>query len=94
MGGDPLELLEQWFVSQCDGEWERAHGVSIGTLANPGWTITINLEGTELHGRELDWVEHNTSEHDWLHYSVRDNSLTVRAGPATLSRPWWRSHVW
>ena len=37
---DALYLLQRWYVAQCDGEWEHAYGVEIGTLDNPGWSIS------------------------------------------------------
>jgi hypothetical protein len=29
-------LLEAWYASRCDGEWEHGYGISIETLDNPG----------------------------------------------------------
>ena len=48
---EPLSRLQTWYASQCDGDWEHQHGVSIGTLDNPGWRVTIDLAGTPLEGR-------------------------------------------
>lgn len=44
---DPLEWLERWYRAQCDGEWEHQCGVTIDTLDNPGWSVTIDLKGAE-----------------------------------------------
>jgi hypothetical protein len=35
--------LEEWFASNCDGEWEQTQGVSIQTTDNPGWWVKIDL---------------------------------------------------
>ena len=35
--------LQKWYRSQCNGEWEHAEGISIGTLDNPGWSIEVSL---------------------------------------------------
>jgi len=43
-----LQRLQRWYAAQCDEEWEHAYGVSIETLDNPGWSITIDLNGTDL----------------------------------------------
>ncbi len=45
---DSTEWLEQWFRSQCDEDWEHTKGVSIETLDNPGWQVTVDLAGTSL----------------------------------------------
>ncbi|MFK0239099.1 Imm53 family immunity protein, partial [Streptomyces vinaceus] len=33
-------------------DWEHEWGVKIATLDNPGWTVEIDLEETDLEGRE------------------------------------------
>lgn len=30
-----------WFASQCNGDWEHMHGITIETTDNPGWYVTI-----------------------------------------------------
>lgn len=43
-----LGWLGDWYLSQCDGEWEQVFGVEISTLDNPGWSVEIDLAGTAL----------------------------------------------
>ena len=50
---DPLTQLQQWYLSNCNGDWEHTYGVSIGTLDNPGWSVKIELTGTPCDGRDL-----------------------------------------
>ncbi len=45
--GDMPSRLEGWYVSQCNGMWEHAHGFTLGTIDNPGWTLTVDLAETE-----------------------------------------------
>ena len=52
-----LPRLQRWYEAQCDGEWEHAFGVKIGTLDNPGWKVDINLSGTDLEDRTFVRVE-------------------------------------
>jgi hypothetical protein len=40
--------LAAWYYRQCNGEWEHQYGVDIGTLDNPGWTLTVDLAETTL----------------------------------------------
>ena len=47
---DVFEWLQNWFKSQCDGDWEHEYGVKIETVDNPGWYVVINLTGTECEG--------------------------------------------
>ena len=38
-----IDFLERWFSARCDGDWEQTRGVTITTLDNPGWLVTIDL---------------------------------------------------
>ena len=42
---DELQLLQEWYVAQCDGDWEHSYGVKIDTLDNPGWSLKVDLVG-------------------------------------------------
>lgn len=33
---DSLALLQQWYLQQCNEDWEHSWGVRIATLDNPG----------------------------------------------------------
>jgi hypothetical protein len=43
-----LRELRRRYLAQCNEDWERTYGLSIGTLDNPGWSVTIELTGTPL----------------------------------------------
>lgn len=45
-----LEWLAEWYVRQCNNDWEHSYGVKIDTLDNPGWSIEIDLRETALEG--------------------------------------------
>jgi hypothetical protein len=51
--------LQTWFRSQCNGDWEHEHGVSIMSCDNPGWWVKIDLRGTHLAMRPFPPVERN-----------------------------------
>jgi hypothetical protein len=36
-----LRQIQDWYKSQCNGEWEHSCGLSIETLDNPGWRVQI-----------------------------------------------------
>jgi len=40
---DELRELQDWYLSQCDGDWEHQNGINIVSLDNPGWTVDIAL---------------------------------------------------
>jgi len=53
--------LQKWYSSQCNGEWEHGHGISITSCDNPGWWVKIDLRGTALEARLFTPVELNVS---------------------------------
>ena len=79
-----LQELQQWYRSHCDGNWEHAYGVKIDTLDNPGWSVTIELTGTELVGRPFSDVQRLEHETDWIHCRVRDGKFEGHGGPFML----------
>ena len=83
---DALYLLQRWYAAQCDSEWEHSYGVSIETLDNPGWSVRIELTGTELAALDnRDWARSERSEHDWLHWRVADAIYEAACGPTNLN---------
>ena len=76
--------LQQWYADQCDGHWEHAYGIKLVTLDNPGWSITISLEGTSLEGKSLKKVSIERSEADWLSCRVEKEQFLADGGPGNL----------
>lgn len=58
-----LSRRSAWYGRQCDGDWEHRKGVSIERCGNPGWWVTINLEGTTSALREFPRVAANIEAH-------------------------------
>ena len=80
-----LSLLEEWYAARCNGDWEHSWGVKIETLDNPGWTISINLNGTKADGRNLERLKIDRAETDWIHYWVEKKSFQIRCGALNLT---------
>jgi hypothetical protein len=72
MQTDILEWIQNWYTSQCDGEWEHEYGVTINTVSNPGWYITIDLAFTKLENVELDVGTIENGESDWYFYAIKN----------------------
>jgi len=77
---DPLALLQRWYLSRCDGEWEHRRGITIESLDNPGWRMTIDL-GAAI---ERDWTAVDRTELDWLHWRVTEGRFEAGCGPLNL----------
>ena len=81
---DSISRLQQWYRSQCDGNWEHQYGVKIDTMDNPGWAVEVDIVGTNLEGRLFEEVNIERSESDWLRCRVRDGKYKGFGGPLNL----------
>ena len=79
-----LAELQAWYLSNCDGDWEHGHGVSIDTLDNPGWSARINLIDTNLNGKAFERIDRERSEHDWIVCWREDDTFHCACGPENL----------
>ena len=88
---DVMTWLSQWYARQCDGDWEHSYGISIDTLDNPGWIVTINLTDTDLSDKSLDEVVFNMDASDgdptahWHHCKVADEQFVGACGVHDLT---------
>jgi hypothetical protein len=84
---DELAELQRWYASYCNGDWEHDKRIEIGTLDNPGWRISINLEDTELEGHAFAPVQENYEhESEWLGCWVSEGQFHGAGGPFQLPR--------
>lgn len=79
-----LQELQTWYLAQCDEDWEHDYGISIGTLDNPGWLITIDLAETLLELKPFTRIELNRSETDWIHCWVEEKKFQAAGGAHNL----------
>jgi hypothetical protein len=80
----PLQFLQAWYQARSNGLWERTHGVTIESLDNPGWMVTIDLEGTPLENRAMPLLQREASPLDWLVCEVNFNRFRGQGDPAKL----------
>ena len=81
-----FQQLSDWYMSQCDGDWEHSYGVVIETLDNPGWRIKIDLAETRLSGRFFDAVQINNSETDWIVVEIQEDAFIGHGDPSKLEK--------
>jgi len=84
MSQSAFEWLQQWYADHADGEWEHQNGVTIATLDNPGWSLSIDIKESELRDRAFDDMVVERSQHDWVHARVRDGRFEAFGGPGNL----------
>jgi hypothetical protein len=54
-----ITRLQKWYESQCNGEREHQHGISINSCDNPGWWVKIDVAGTSLETKPFATVARN-----------------------------------
>lgn len=80
-----LQRLQDWYLAQCDEDWEHLYCVKIGTLDNPGWFMEIDLNGTPLESRPFQMLQiQRESEHDWVYCKVKNLKFSGACGPQNL----------
>lgn len=80
---DELQRLQHWYRMQCNKDWEHTFGITIETLDNPGWHISIDLIETELEHRPFASINrgHSEDDEDWI-ICKREESRFVASGGA------------
>ena len=79
-----LAELQQWYEAQCDEDWEHAFGISISTIDNPGWRVSVDLAETILELKLFTRIEIENSETDWMHCWVEEGKYQAAGGPTNL----------
>jgi hypothetical protein len=82
---EKLERLQNWYQSNCDGNWEHQYGISIDTLDNPGWRLSIDLKETYLETFTFDNIQIERSENDWLICQIREDKFEGFGGIYNLA---------
>lgn len=79
-----LKWIQEWYLQNCDGDWEHCNGINISTLDNPGWMVDIDLSDTNLEEREFQVVDIERNDCDWVYCNVSDNIFHGNGGPNNL----------
>jgi len=80
-----IKELENWYLSNCNEEWEHKFGVIIETLDNPGWKVTIDLKGTKLENENFKAIENTEPETEWTVCKVEDKKFVGYGRPKELN---------
>jgi Immunity protein 53 len=79
-----IEQIQAWYAAQCNGDWEHQYGVSVDTLDNSGWSVTVDLIGTSLEHIVFQTVHEDKGKDDWIICEVSGNKFVGRGDPGKL----------
>jgi hypothetical protein len=68
-----LEWIQNWFKSQCNGDWEHNHVIKIETIDNPGWLIEIDFADTNLKLNDIIWKVYEFESNNWVGFKIENN---------------------
>ncbi len=75
MNSDFGRLID-WYLSQCNGDWEHQHGFTVSSLDNPALRLKVDLNGTYLENVDFDSLEKNIeTESEWLFCKKSTNNV-------------------
>ena len=80
MNNNDFLWLVKWYAVHCNGDWEHGKSIHIGTIDNPGWSFSVNLNGTELENISFDSIEVNRSEENWLFCRLNNGFFEADCG--------------
>ena len=78
--------LEEWYLGECNGDWEHSYGVTIETLDNPGWIVRIDLHETAWEDLEVALCVDQRSEENWIQFEVKNHQFIGCGGVKNLSQ--------
>jgi hypothetical protein len=81
---DVITKVQNWYVSQCNGDWEHTHGVSIDTLDNPGWTVKIDLKNTPWEKVHFEELIFDRAPNDWVRCKKEGGQFKGCGDPSKL----------
>ncbi|MBC7526472.1 MAG: immunity 53 family protein [Chthonomonadaceae bacterium] len=82
-----FERLQEWYLAQCNGDWEHRYKIRIETIDNPGWTISIELAETALADVSFEEFQENyEDELNWLTCSKVGTTWCGYGGSLQLER--------
>ena len=80
-----FDWLVEWYKSCCDGNWEHSYGIKIGALDNPGWSVKINLNWTDLEEKSFKEIAIDNGDNDWIFCKVEDKEFRGYGDPDKLN---------
>ncbi|MFJ1214432.1 MULTISPECIES: immunity 53 family protein [Burkholderia cepacia complex] len=78
---DLIDVLQNWYTSQCDDVWEHSYGVEITNIDNPGWRVKVS----GASGRKPVDMNAERDEENWITVKATETEFVGYGGPGNLS---------
>jgi hypothetical protein len=81
----PLQRLADWYSRRCNGDWEHTYGITIETVDNPGFSLSIELLDTYLQDVPFqEKKEFSESPTRWMICQRDERSFRGAGAPGRL----------
>jgi hypothetical protein len=79
-----LDWIQNWFKTNCDGEWEKGEVIQITNLDNPGWEVEIDISKTSVANLDLKWILNEIGKQDWYGVKIENQKFTAAGDSGKL----------
>lgn len=79
-----IEWMQNWYTSNCDGDWEHMYGFKIYNIDNPGWSVFVDLIDTSLEKKPFSVIKYDNDENDWIICTIKDGVFKGSGGSKKL----------
>src|SRR5207253_4878637 len=80
-----LERIQAWHKAQVERGGDLTLGERIETLRErPGWSVQMDLDGTQLSGLTLAPYKEGATDRDWLACRIKDDRFEGIGDPTKL----------
>ncbi|TGN21626.1 immunity 53 family protein [Empedobacter tilapiae] len=77
-----IDWLQNWYESQCDGDWEHYYGIKIETLDNPGWDISVDINNYIV--ADISWSIYGDFNSKWIGFKIKDSKFNGSCDPTSF----------
>lgn len=76
--------LQNWYLENCNDDWEHTYGIKINNLDNPGWEVVIDLEETAMENIHFRSIDIERDKNNWFHCKVEKLKFKGYCGALNL----------
>src|ERR1051326_8589232 len=81
---DLLKWFQEWYLAQCNLEWEHGGVIAIQNLDNPGWIFSVELKGTAAQEATMPRYERDLGDDDWIICQMVGTEFRCNGDPTKL----------
>jgi hypothetical protein len=77
-------MIENWYQSNCNNDWEHAYGIKNSNCNFPGWVIEIDLANTSFENLERKYKLTEVNQDEWYGIEIKNGIYKASGYPKRL----------